>query len=135
VQSRVFKNRATEHNSHLRRIASILPLAVFFLLLTGCGKDPEQQSDAELGLNAQQAHGRRIYKVHCAVCHAAYSTRGGKGPGLQGLYKRQYLPSGLIANDRFVEQSIVHGRNMMPALGNSLSQRDLEDLIAYLHTL
>ncbi|HEY6251437.1 MAG TPA: cytochrome c [Candidatus Angelobacter sp.] len=119
----------------MRRIASILLLAVFPLLLAGCSKDPDQQTDAELGLNAGQAHGRRVYKVYCAVCHTAYSSRAGKGPSLQGLYRKQYLPSGLIANDRFVEQTIVRGRNMMPSLGNSLSQKDVEDLIAYLHSL
>lgn len=110
-------------------------MVAFLVLLAGCGKDPELQTDAELGLNAQQATGRRVYKLYCAICHSAYSSKSLKGPGLKGLYKKQYLPSGLIANDQFVEQTIVHGRNMMPALGNSLTQRELEDLIAYLHTL
>ena len=105
------------------------------LLAAGCGKDPEQQSDAELGLNAQQAHGRRVYKVYCAVCHSAYSSKALKGPSMQGLYKNQYLPSGLLANDRFVEQTIVHGRKMMPAMGSSLTPQEVEDVIAYLHSL
>ena len=54
---------------------------------------------------------------------------------MKGLYKKAYLPSGLIANDRFVEQTIVRGRNMMPPLGNSLSQQEIDEVIAYLHTL
>ena len=128
----VFKIRVTEHNSHLRRTASILALA-FLLLLLGCGKDPETQTDAELGLNAQQSHGRRVYKIYCASCHSAYSSKGLKGPSMKGLYKKQYLPSGLIANDQFVQQSIVRGRNMMPAI--PVTQQEVEDLIAYLHTL
>jgi len=119
----------------LRRRASILALATFFSLLAGCGKDPEKQSDAELGLNAQQSHGRRLYQVYCATCHSAYTSKGVKGPSLKGLYKKQYLPSGLLANDRFVEQAIVQGRKMMPPFGNSLDKPDLDDLIAYLHTL
>ena len=105
------------------------------MLLARCGKDPEQQSDAELGLNAAQAHGRRVFKVFCAVCHSAYSSKALKGPSLQGVYKKQYLPSGLLANDRFVEQTIVRGRNMMPPMGTSLSQQEIEDVIAYLHSL
>jgi len=92
-------------------------------------------SDAELGLNPQQSDGRRVYSRYCVSCHPAYSSRGGKGPGLKDLYKKPYLPSGLIANDRFVEQSILHGRNMMPAFADALSQPDLDELIAYLHTL
>jgi mono/diheme cytochrome c family protein len=105
------------------------------LLLAGCGKDPEQQSDAELGLNVRQAHGRQVYKIYCAVCHSAYSSKLLKGPSMQGIYKKQYLPSGLLANDRFVEQTIVQGRKMMPPLGSSLSRQEVEDVIAYLHTL
>jgi mono/diheme cytochrome c family protein len=119
----------------LRRKASILTIVVFLVLLAGCGKDPELQTDAELGLNAQQAHGRRVFKLYCSLCHSAYSSKGLKGPSLKGMYKKEYLPSGLITNDQFVEQTIIRGRNMMPALGNSLTQQQLEDLMAYLHTL
>lgn len=112
---------------------SILASAVFLTVLAGCGKDLDQQTDAELGLNAQQAQGRHVYKMYCAQCHSAYTARGMKGPSLRGLYKKQYLPSGLLANDQFVEQAIVHGRKMMPA--TSLTQQQLEDLMVYLHSL
>jgi len=106
-----------------------------WLLAAGCGKDPELQSDAELGLNAQQAHGRRVFKIYCAVCHSAYSSKALKGPSMEGLYKKQSLPSGLLASDRFVEQTIVHGRKMMPPMESSLTPEEVEDVIAYLHTL
>jgi mono/diheme cytochrome c family protein len=119
----------------LKRKASILAAVIFATLLTGCGKDPELQTDAELGLTPQQAEGRRLYKLDCAVCHSAYSSKASKGPSLKGLFKKPYLPSGLLANDQFVEQSIVRGRNMMPGFGNSLGQQQLDDLMAYLHTL
>jgi len=113
----------------------LLLLSAALLAMAGCGKDPEKMSDAELGLNAQQARGRRVYNVYCLNCHPAYSTHGNKGPGLKSLYTRPYLPSGLTATDEHVTQSIVQGRNMMPRFGDSLSQQELQDLIAYLHTL
>ena len=56
-------------------------------------------------------------------------------PGLQGLYKQQYLPSGAPANDDRVTSAILHGRGMMPAFANDLDDQQLNDLIAYLHTL
>jgi mono/diheme cytochrome c family protein len=54
---------------------------------------------------------------------------------MKGVFQKEYLPSGLVANDRFVQQTIVRGRNMMPPMGNSLSQQQVDDVIAYLHTL
>jgi mono/diheme cytochrome c family protein len=104
-------------------------------VLAGCGQDKSKMSDVQLGLNAQQARGRQIFNTRCAGCHTAYSSRGIHGPGLVGLYKKKYLPSGLPANDRFVTQAIVNGRGMMPAMGDTLTPDQLADLLAYLKTL
>jgi len=104
-------------------------------ILSGCGKDPSQMTDAELGLNRPQAQGRRVFNIYCANCHPAYSSKGNKGPGLKNLYKKEYLPSGLTATDEHVEQSILRGRNMMPRFADQLDQEELQDLMAYLHTL
>jgi mono/diheme cytochrome c family protein len=134
-QAGVCKTPRSRHNSQLRRTASIPLLALALMLMAGCEKDPALMSDAELGLNAQQAQGRRVFNVHCLVCHPAYSTQGNKGPGLKGLYKKEYLPSGLTPTDEHVEQTIIRGRNMMPRFGDQLSQQEIADVIAYLHTL
>jgi mono/diheme cytochrome c family protein len=104
-------------------------------LLSGCGKDPAKMTDAELGLNAQQSQGRKVFNIYCLSCHPAYSVHGNKGPGLKDLYKKQYLPSGLTATDEHVIQSIMRGRNMMPPFGSQLDQQELQMLVAYLHTL
>jgi len=103
-------------------------------LLTGCRSD-QPKSDAELGLTVQQAAGRQIFGKTCGTCHQAYSSSGSKGPSLKGLFKKQFLPSGLPANDQFVERTIMGGRGMMPPLGDVLSQDDLRALMDYLHTL
>jgi mono/diheme cytochrome c family protein len=119
----------------LKRRTSIPLFALVLALTAGCQKDLSKMSDAELGLSAQQARGRRVFNIYCVVCHPAYSSRGNKGPGLKGLYKKDYLPSGLTATDEHVEQSIVRGRNMMPGFGDQLNQQQFADLIEYLHTL
>jgi mono/diheme cytochrome c family protein len=101
----------------------------------GCNVE-RRKSDAELGLNPQQAAGRRIYDAECDRCHEPYSTRGKKGPGLKGMFKHKYLSlSGLPANDERVADIIRLGRNEMPAFSQKLDQQDLENLLAYLHTL
>ena len=130
----MYRLRGDEYDGDLKRRATILVSGSLLLLAVGCG-EPAPRSDAELGLNAQQASGRRVFERDCAACHSAYSSSGSKGPSLKHLFQKQFLPSGLPANDRFVEQTIVGGRNMMPPMGEAITQQELDDLMAYLHTL
>ena len=104
-------------------------------LLAACDVE-RRKSDAELGLNAQQAAGRRIYDAECDRCHEPYSTRGKKGPALKGVFQHKYLSlSGLPANDERVTDVIRLGRGEMAGYSQKLNQQDIEDLLAYLHTL
>jgi mono/diheme cytochrome c family protein len=104
-------------------------------LLSGCGKDPAQMTDAELGLNSLQARGRKVFNIYCMNCHPAYSSSGNKGPGLKKILRKQYLPSGMTATDEHAIQSILRGRGMMPRFGDQLDDQEVQDLMAYLHTL
>jgi mono/diheme cytochrome c family protein len=95
-----------------------------------------RKSDAELGLNPQQAAGRRIYDAECGRCHEPYSSRGKKGPPLKGIFQNKYLSlSGLPANDERVTDIVQHGRKEMPGYSQKFSAEDFENLLAYLHTL
>jgi mono/diheme cytochrome c family protein len=99
-------------------------------------KAERRKTDAELGLNEQQIAGRKIYDNYCDRCHEPYSTSGKQGPGLQGVFRQQYLSmSGLPANDERVSEIILYGRSKMPAYGQTLSPQQVKDLLAYLHTL
>jgi mono/diheme cytochrome c family protein len=112
-------------------------LAVLLALAATFACDVERRkSDAELGLNPQQSAGRKIYDSHCDRCHEPYSTRGKKGPALQGVFQHKYLSlSGLPANEERVTDIIRLGRNEMPGYSQTLSSQDIQDLLAYLHTL
>jgi len=118
-----------------RRVATCLLVAAMLVLWFGCNVE-RRKSDAELGLNAQQAAGRRVYDRHCDQCHEPYSTSGRKGPGLKGIFKKQYLSvSGLPANDDRVGEIVRFGRSKMPAFGQTLDQQQVQDLLVYMHTL
>jgi mono/diheme cytochrome c family protein len=125
----------SEYDGSVNRNTAALAGLVLVALFCGCGDDRSSKTDAELGLNAQQASGRHIYQQACAACHDAHSVPGQNGPSLKGLFKKPFLPSGLPANERFVRQTIVNGRNMMPAAGSSFTPQQLDDLLAYLRTL
>lgn len=110
-------------------------LLVALFALSACDVE-RRKSDAELGLNPQQSDGRKIYDANCDRCHEPYSTRGKKGPGLKGVFQNKYLPmSGLPANDERVADIIRLGRHEMPGYSQTLSAQDIQDLLAYMHTL
>ncbi len=118
----------------LRVAIRTLVVATNILIAAGCRPAlPPSKPLAEL--TPQEATGHAVFQSNCARCHYTNSQNGLNGPGLQGLYKQRYLPSGAPANDDRVSSVILHGRNMMPAFGNNLDDRQLNDLLAYLHTL
>ena len=106
-----------------------------FLALAGCDAE-RRKSDAELGLNSQQAEGRKLYDNYCDRCHEPYSSRGKKGPSLKGVFKRQYLSlSGLPANDDRMTDIVKYGRAKMEGFSQVMTDQQIKDLLAYLHTL
>jgi mono/diheme cytochrome c family protein len=113
----------------------LLALMTALALCSGCTAE-RRKSDAELGLNTQQAAGRQVYDQHCDRCHEPYSSRGKQGPSLKGVFQKQYLAiSGLPANDQRVGEIIRYGRAKMPGYGQVLSEQQVQDLLAYMHTL
>jgi mono/diheme cytochrome c family protein len=112
-------------------LKKFLPLG----LLTALGCHHLAPSKPLSELTPQEAAGHQIFVSRCSTCHYADTEQGLHGPGLEGLFRKPYLPSGAVANDDRVTAVILRGRNMMPALGNTLTDQQLKDLMAYLHTL
>jgi len=55
---------------------------------------------------------------------------------MKGVFQRPYLPmSGMPANDDRVTDVVRLGRNKMPGYAPVLNQQQINDLLAYLHTL
>lgn len=99
--------------------------------LTGCRSLPPSMPPSQW--NAQEARGAAVFQQHCARCHYPTSTRGLHGPGLQALTRQKSMPSGAPPTDDRLTDVILHGHGMMP--GTALSDSQLQDLLAYLHTL
>jgi mono/diheme cytochrome c family protein len=110
--------------------AFIAPLAGA-LALAGCRSLPPSKPEALF--TPEEGRGALVFKQKCARCHNPNSTRPLNGPGLQALTKVQAMPSGAPPTDERMTSVIVHGRNMMPA--TQLTDRELSDLLAYLHTI
>ena len=116
----------------MNRSAPIV-VALGTVLLAGCRAKPDPIPLSQL--SHLQASGHGVFVAHCAICHYDRQYGDLHGPSLASLYKRPALPSGAAATDERVTATIVHGRNLMPAQGNQLDSDQLNDLLAYLHTL
>jgi mono/diheme cytochrome c family protein len=84
-------------------------------------------------LNAQQMRGHAVFQANCAQCHDDRDSDALHGPSMLGVFKQQYLPSGAPANDDRMRVTILQGHGLMP--GAPMDTQDLNDLLAYLHTL
>jgi cytochrome c oxidase cbb3-type subunit 3 len=74
--------------------------------------------------------GRNLFLNNCATCHG---SDGGGAPGFPNLTDRDWLWGG---DAETVFATIAHGRmGMMPAWGDALGARGVEDMLAYLYSL
>ncbi len=112
----------------------LLSLAIALLGAAGCHSAPPSSS-AAADLTPFQAGGRQLFVQYCGRCHEAYSSSGKNGPPLKGLFQKRYLPSGTPANDDRLRDVITMGRADMPAFGSVLTPEQVNQIIAYLHTL
>jgi mono/diheme cytochrome c family protein len=116
----------------IRRLSGCALLSTLVGLMSGCHRLPPPTPLNQL--NAQQLHGHAVFQSHCGQCHYDREDRPLHGPSLLGVYKQPYLPSGAPANDERVTSTVLHGHGLMPAQPN-MDPQDLDELLAYLHTL
>jgi len=114
-----------------RLSAFLCALAAGVAGTAGCRSLPPSKPASQW--TAQEARGARVFGQHCARCHYPTTTRGMKGPGLQAITRIKAMPSGAPPTDEHIAQTILRGRLMMPS--TQLDDADLQDLLAYLHTL
>lgn len=100
-------------------------------LLAGCRSLPPSKPEALW--TVEEARGAQVFHKDCAKCHYPTNTHSLHGPGLQAITKVKAMPSGAPPTDERLTAVIVRGRGMMPA--TQIDEGDLQDLLAYLHTL
>ena len=112
---------------------SLLPASLIVVL--GFAACNSKSSKPPRPLTAQELRGREIFAANCAVCHNAYKQEPLQGPPLVGMFSKQALPSGLPATDEHVRNTVDSGRRNMPPFNGVLDDKQIDDLLAFLHTL
>jgi mono/diheme cytochrome c family protein len=113
-------------SSYLRAPIKLVAALLVSASLIACSKIPSQSD----------TNGRALFQLHCAPCHDTPPPDLLKEPPkLNGLFTSKTLPSGAPATDEQVRKVIIEGLRTMPAFDRRLQEKDVRDLIAYLHTL
>ncbi len=96
------------------------------LLLSVLFAQNEKKGDPEAG--------KMIFEEKCSECHEYDSEETKVGPGLKGV-KDGKLPSGKKASHDAVLEILVEGRDEMPPFKDVLSDKQKDDVIAFVLTL
>jgi cytochrome c len=91
-------------------------------------------STAAHAAKGDAAKGKEIFQ-QCGVCHNADSDEKKMGPGLKGLFKKDKMTNGKKPTEPNIRTKVDEGGNGMPAYKDMLSDKEKDDLVAYLRTL
>ena len=96
-------------------------LVVFFAF--GCASE---KANTIADLEGDATSGATLYAAHCKACHGEDASSGSVNKN---------IVEELSHGDANVIQIILYGEDSMPAFENTLSDQDIADIVAYLHTL
>jgi cytochrome c len=109
------------------------------LMTAGCAAllaaAPLMFGQAKKGGAGDAAKGKSAFEDNCSVCHNADSDEKKMGPGLKGLFKKAKMANGKAPTEANIRALINAGGNGMPSFSDMLSDKERDDVIAYLKTL
>jgi cytochrome c2 len=89
---------------------------------------------AEALAQGDAARGRELFKT-CAGCHNTVNDERKMGPSLRTLFGKVTLRNGKHVDDDNVREIVLDGFNGMPSFRYSFRPAEIDDVMAYLHTL
>ena len=120
-------------------LAWVLAAALTLVGASCSGQQDRSSAGARATVTTAAARGEAIFYAKCAVCHEARPGTPGAGSSLKGIFQRPpyQLADGTEINgtEESVRDFILHGNSNMPPMDTALSPQELEDVLAYLHTL
>ena len=113
-------------SSAMPRVA-LVALVVVVGLAASCGDDTARPDGDRPGTSAVEGpDGRAVFAGNCAGCHGT-DADGSVGPSLIGIAER------LTADEQTAV--VLEGRGRMPAFAGSLTQEEIDAVIAYTRDL
>jgi cytochrome c2 len=110
--------------------------AGYFFIVGAGGRSVPPLEGAGSRLSAEVENGRMLFARKCSYCHYADSDQGKLGPGLREVLTRETLPkSGRPATPENIREQLINPFGNMPSFRALLTEKEINELIAYLSTL
>jgi mono/diheme cytochrome c family protein len=109
--------------------------AIVLALAATLSVQTERAAQITTTSEAAVASGKLVYNRKCEACHFSTSDEKKIGPGLAGLMKRSKFRNGMTADEQHLRRVIERGGKDMPGFRDSLKDKQIRDLIAYVKTL
>lgn len=114
------------------------------MILAGCAGEAGQAAADQSTLTPVEKEGARLFSQYCSSCHATKPDTIVVGPSLAGVVERAearvegqdartYLEASIRSPDAYVVEDFAN--LMPPTLGETLTDEEIDALIAYLFTL
>jgi len=104
------------------------PFAAMLIALTAAAAEPPKEHIPD------PAKGKELFQT-CAGCHNYTNDEKKFGPSLRTLFGRVTLRNGKPATDANVRGIILDGYDRMPSFRYNFGGEEIDDLMAFLHTL
>jgi mono/diheme cytochrome c family protein len=116
--------------------AALSPVRSLVDEIPGFVRDPDQRAlkiyEFKKAAESGAERGREIFYYKCWFCHNDFAGPQ-SAPQLAGVFERKQLLSGRATTDEGIKDEIRNGGAGMAAYKFTLSDTDLNDLVAYLH--
>ena len=80
---------------------------------------------------ADLTRGGQLFNLNCAACHAGGANVLKSERSLSQDDLQAYLPNYLKGHESAIVAQVTYGRNAMPAFLDILSEKEIEDVAAY----
>lgn len=106
----------------------LIIMGVVLLIASVICSSPKIQAQSSADKKAGMVHaGQDIYTHKCLQCHSVSEGEVRLGPSLYGEMKKKSATE--------IRTILENGKGKMPSFQDKLTKQDIDNLLAYLHTL
>ena len=98
----------------------------------------EKKESAQTAAKGDAKKGQTLFEANCGICHDAATEEMKVGPGMKGWFKKpphKFRDREHAHSEDVLRDQIKNGGGQMPPMGSMVSDKEVDDLVAYIQTI